>query len=254
MVGLPSSSASRTRPAGLVLAPSPGVNPLLRLAAKLRLASALKSPEPPADAALVPLYIEALQSGTLDPEVRARVCRAITHKDGAARCYVAEWIPFYVEAVCAFADDPRCVLFVLALLQAGVIDARSNLDFSQGVYAAALFFDAWESVPERVAFGLPAYKELRRDLAALYAAQPKTLSADRVQFVEAVYAEIGARLDAELAPNEREELAQYLVFSRDGDSPYEQDGVSASGSGKYREWSGDPLDDPESILRGGSGR
>lgn len=263
MVGLPSSSATKARSGGLRLAPFPRVNPLLRLTAKLRLASALKSPEPPADENLLPLYVEALQDANIDDTTRARICRAITYTDGAAGRYVETCIPLYIEAACAFSDDPKCVFFVLSLLHSGIINAHSDLSFSQGVYAAALFFEAWEGSVHHVAFGLPSYSDLSRELALLYAADTNYITPERTEFVESVYGELVQRPDAAQWEDDRSILAAYLgrAYQLEGRDDVFAQGVQESMSqwhaapvpGKRREWNDDPLDDPEMILRGGSG-
>ncbi|MBC8138342.1 MAG: tetratricopeptide repeat protein [Fibrella sp.] len=263
MVGLPSSSSGKARSTGLRPAPPPRVNPLLRLTAKLRLSSALKSAEPPADENLVPLYVDALQDGTLDGASRARICRAIIYTDGSAGRYVESLIPLYIEAACAFPDDPRCVLFVLSLLHSGIINAYADLSFSHGVYGAALFFGSWEGNAPHVAFGLPSYPDLRRELALLYCADPNSVAPERTALVETVYAELIQRPDAAEWENERSELAVYLAraYESEGREDTFTQGVkdsinqwhSAPIPGIQKPWNDDPLDDPELILRGGSG-
>ncbi|MBC7807499.1 MAG: tetratricopeptide repeat protein [Akkermansiaceae bacterium] len=260
---MPSSSVHKAPSTGLRLAPPPRENPLSRLAARLRFSAALKSPEPPADASLLSLYVEALQDPALDTSTRAKLCRAITYIDGSAGRYVESWIPLYIEAACAFSDDPWCVLFVLSLLHSGAIDPRADLPFSQGVYAAALFFEVWEGDVPHASFGLPAYTELSRELASLYAADANRIAPDRTAFVEKVYAQLEQRTDIGHWENERAELAVYLarayrVEGRD-DIPAQklQERISrwraAPAPEKQKEWNDDPLDDPEVILRGGSG-
>lgn len=263
MVGLPSSSVSQARSSGLRLAPPPRVNPLLRLTAKLRLASALKSADPPADESLLPFYIEALQDAAFDSETRARVCRSITYIDGAAGRYVESAIPLYIEAACAFPDDPRCVLFVLSLLHSGVIAPRGDLSFSQGVYAAALYFPSWEGGVYHTAFGLPPYAELGRELASLYAADANYIAPDRTAFVEKIYGSLVQSADDAVREKYVPELAAYLARAYqiegrdDAFAQHVQEDSSrwhsAPVPGKARQWNDDPLDDPEVILRGGSG-
>ncbi len=265
MVESPSSSSGQFRATGLRLAPAPRVSPLSRLAAKLRFSSALKSAEPPADDNLLPFYAEALRDAGLDDATRARLCRAIIYADGAAGRYVEAWIAHYTEAACAFSDDPACVLFVLSLLHSGVIDPRADLSFAQGVYAAALFFTAWEGGQPFVAFGLPPYPALRRELALLYAADAAHTTPERTVFVEAAYAEWEEQSGGDTAGWERArtELAVYLTraYQVEGREDGFTQGVRESLSrwdgapvpGAQRSWNDDPHDDPEAILRGGSG-
>jgi tetratricopeptide (TPR) repeat protein len=262
MVGSPSSS-TLVRSTGLRLAPPPRVNPLLRLTAKLRLASALKSAEPPADESLLPLYVEALQDAAIGAETRARVCRSIIYIDGAAGRYVESSVPLYIEAACAFPDDPRCVLFVLFLLHSGVIAPRGDLSFSQGVYAAALYFPSWEGGVYHTAFGLPSYADLSRELGLLYAADTSYIAPDRTAFVEKVYGTVLQTPDDAVRERYVPELAAYLAraYQIEGrDDAFarnvQEDSSrwhSAPVPGKARQWNEDPLDDPEVILRGGSG-
>lgn len=230
---------------GLIPMPPPSGNTFQKLGAKMRLASALRAPAPPPDESLLPLYVETLASPMNDPALRARVCRALLYYGADTRRYVPEWIPFYVEAVCAYSDDSRCVLFVLSLLYYGAIDAGADLSFAQGVYCAALFFESWEGSKERVAWGLPSYGELRRYLAALYVAEPEIIAPERTELAESVYNDLTTRLDTEPFAAEINDLANYLSVAM-GVSP----GAVRRIAGRY---SGDPQDDPELLLRGGSG-
>ena len=260
MVG--SAPSFPAQPSGLAPLPPPAANALLRFAARVRLPAALKTDPPPPDDALLPLYAEALAAGTLDAATRARVCRALTIAGGNARRYVPQWVPYYVEAVCAFSDDPRCVLFVLSLLQSGAIHAEADLAFSQGVYAAALFFESWEGMAQRTAWGVPPYSELRRRLALLYVADENYFAPERTDLCEAVYADLGSRKNADEFQRDREQIAFYLAaaYQTEGrDDAFAQNirlavarFPQSSGYSKYDSLS-DPLDDPELILRGGSG-
>ena len=250
MVGI-TPALRQARVAGLTAAPPPGANPLSRLAAKVRLPAALKATAPPPDAALLPFYADALQAESLPPDTRARVCRALAYHGANTRTYVPEWIGYYAEAVCAFSDDSRCVLFTLSLLHSGAINAGGDAAFARGVYAAALFFPEWESLPERAALGVPAYPELRRTVAAQVIADGDPLTPDDDALLETVIAELGTRSDAGDHADECLELARYLGFARDAAPALRQTGRRAPSDALS---GGDDVhDDPERILRGGSG-
>ncbi|MBC8141763.1 MAG: hypothetical protein H7Y38_10035 [Armatimonadetes bacterium] len=245
MIGTQSLIPDQIPAAGLIPMSPPVGNAFQRIGAKLRLASVLRAPAPPPDESLLPFYVETLASPNTEPALRARICRALLYHGADTRRYVPQWIPYYVEAVCAYSDDPRCVLFVLSLLYYGAIDAGADLAFAQGVYCAALFFESWEGTKERVAWGLPGYGELRRYLAALYVADPQVIAPERTELAELVYNDLTTRVDTEPFAAEINDLANYLSAAM-GISPAAVRRIV----GRY---SGDPLDDPELILRGGSG-
>lgn len=230
---------------GLTPMSPPSSNAFQKMGAKLRLASALRAPAPPPDESLLPLYVETLELPHVDTTLRARICRALLYHGADTRRYVREWVPFYVEAVCAYSDDPRCVLFTLSLLYYGAIDAGADLAFAQGVYCAALFFESWEGTKERVAWGLPSYTELRRYLAALYVAEPEIIAPERTELAELVYNYLSTRVDTQPFAAEINDLANYLSAAM---------GVSPAAVRRIAgRFSGDSHDDPELLLRGGSG-
>jgi tetratricopeptide (TPR) repeat protein len=176
-----------------------------RLMGAMLAATWCRSSTPPISPDKTGYYAAALASGGISGDTRNRIARCLLWCDAEAEQYVKSRLDWYREAALAFPDDERCQFYVATLFNMKVL---KDPELTAAVYQRVLRPE-WERSSYWDRFALPR-KTIDTNLAKNIAADPETITPERIAAVERVLHEALEREDRSV---DRRPLATYLSIA-----------------------------------------